>query len=98
MHSSAYASSTKTVHGLPEVAAWSRSHKFPIAYGEALDKQVLIQGRCYWSVSVYANRPERLELWHVLYVEAIGKRILIQDAVSGQAISLQKWRSKRARM
>jgi hypothetical protein len=94
MHSAGYAKSAEAVRRLPEVAAWSRLHNFPVAYGESMDKQVLIKGRCYWSVSVYANRPERMELWHVFYVEATGKQILIQDPVSGEATSLQKWRSK----
>jgi hypothetical protein len=58
-----------------------------------MDRQELLHGHCYWSVSVYANRPERLELWHVFYVEAAGKHMLIQDPVSGEAVSLRKWRS-----
>ncbi len=89
-----YAQAIESVRSLPELATWSRTHTFPVAFGESFDKQERLAGRCYWSVSVYANRPERLELWHTLYVEAEGKRLLVQDPVSGAAISLQKWRSK----
>ena len=61
-----------------------------------MDRQVLLQGRCYWSVSVYANRPERMERWRSFYVEVSGKRVLIEDPVSGDAISLTTWRTKGA--
>lgn len=93
LHASGYQRSIATVRRLPELIAWSRSHTFPIAYGESLDQQVALEGRCYWSVSVYANRPEQLELWNVFYVEPKGKRVLVQDPGSGEAISLQAWRS-----
>lgn len=89
-----YAHALESVRNLPELTAWSRTHGFPVAFGESLDKQERLDGRCYWAVSVYANRPERLELWHIFYVEADGKRLMVQDPVSGDAISLQKWRSK----
>ncbi len=95
LNSPGYAQAITSVRNLPELTAWSKSHAFPVAFGESLDKQErLDDGRCYWSVSVYANRPERLELWHIFYVEASGKRLLVQDPISGDTISLQKWRSK----
>lgn len=94
MHSAGYAQALEMVRHLPELATWSRTHGFPVVFGESMDKQQRLEGRCYWSVSVYANRPERLELWHTFYVEAEGKRLLVQDSLSGNTISLQKWRSK----
>ncbi len=95
LNSTGYAQAIASVRNLPELTAWAKSHAFPIAFGESLDKQERLDGRCYWSVSVYANRPERLELWHIFYVEANnGKRLLVQDPISGDTISLQKWRSK----
>lgn len=94
MDSAAYAQALEVVRHLPELTAWSRAHGLPVVFGESLDKQQRLEGRCYWSVSVYANRPERLELWHTFYVEAEGKRLLVQDPTSGNAISLQKWRAK----
>lgn len=94
LNSPSYTQAIETVRHLPELAVWSRSHGFPVAFGESMDKQERLDGRCYWSVSVYASRPERLELWQIFYVEAAGKRLLVQDPVSGEAISLQKWRSK----
>jgi hypothetical protein len=94
LDSAGYARTIQSVRELPELVQWSRSHRFPVAFGESIDKQLRLQGRCYWSVSVYANRPERLELWQIFYVEANGKRMLVQDPVSGVAISLQQWRSQ----
>lgn len=94
LDSAGYARSIQLVRALPELVQWSRSHRFPVVFGESIDKQLRLQGRCYWSVSVYANRPERLELWQIFYVEANGKRVLVQDPVSGAAISLEKWRSQ----
>jgi hypothetical protein len=94
LDSASYARAVQTVRALPEILTWSRSHRFPVAYGESMDKQVLLDDHCYWSVSVFANRPERLELWHIFYVGVQGKRLLVQDPVSGEAISLQKWRSR----
>lgn len=93
LHASGYQRSVATVRRLPEVVAWSRSHAMPVAYGESIDQQVALDGRCYWSVSVYANTPERLELWNVFFVEPKAKRVLVQDPESGEAISLQTWRS-----
>lgn len=94
LDSAGYARAVQTVRALPEVVTWSHSHRFPVAYGESMDKQVLLDDHCYWSVSVFANRPEQLELWHMFYVAVQGKRLLVQDPVSGEAITLQKWRSK----
>ncbi|MDO8285906.1 MAG: hypothetical protein Q7T69_12935 [Rhodoferax sp.] len=100
LDSAGYVRAIQSVRELPELVQWSRSHRFPVAFGESMDKQLRLRGRCYWSVSVYANRPERMELWQIFYVEANGKRMLVQDPVSGVAISLEKWRSQsdRSRM
>lgn len=96
-----YQRAVDTVRRLPELAAWSRSHAFPVAYGESMDQQVSLEGHCYWSVSVYASRPLQLELWNVFYVEANGKRkskvLLVQDPDSGDAVSLQQWRAQSVR-
>ena len=97
LHAAGYAHSIKSVERLPEWVAWSRSHPFPVTYGQSVDRQVLLKGRCYWSVSVYANRPERQELWRVFYVDVSGTRLLVQDIVSGNAISLKTWRTKGTR-
>lgn len=93
-NSPGYAQAIEVVRQLPKLAAWSRTQTVPIAFGESFDKQERPDGHCYWSVSVYANRPERLELWHIFYVETNGKRLMVQGPISGDTISLQKWRAK----
>ena len=95
-HSAGYRRAAEVVRNLLEVQAWAHSHKFPVAYGEPVDKQVLVDGQCYWSVTVYANRPERLELWNVFYVSVTDLHVLIEDPVDGESIPLDTWRKKNA--
>ena len=89
--SAAYVSATEVVSQLPEFRAWSNAHSFPVAFGAPMDEEVLVKGKCYWSVSVYADRPERLELWHIFYVRLSSRAVLIQDS-EGDPIPLKKWR------
>ena len=94
-NSQSYYRAMRIVQRLPELRAWSRAHGFPVAYGEFVDKQVLLAGRCYWSVTVYADRSERFELWHVFYVAVAGKRVLIDDVEPGEPIPLETWHKAR---
>jgi len=89
--SAAYVSATEVVSQLLEYRAWSSAHSFPVAFGAPMDEEILVNGKCYWSVSVYADRPERLELWHIFYVRLSSRVVLIQDS-EGDPISLKKWR------
>lgn len=61
--SAAYYRAAKKVLTLPETRTWQNSHSFPVSLLPVVDRKQLVGARCYWSVSVYANRPERLELW-----------------------------------
>jgi hypothetical protein len=90
--STAYARAADAVLALPELQAWARSLAFPVAFGTANDRQIWVHGHCDWSVSVYADRPERLELWHVFYVQPPGKIAYVQDLQSGRPIALSAWR------
>lgn len=92
--SAAYARATDAVRHLSEFRAWSKSHSFPVTFGTPNDKEVLVQGQCYWSVSVYADRPERLELWRVFFVRPPSKVAFVQDPESGSPVSLSAWRSQ----
>jgi hypothetical protein len=88
-----YFEAIRLVRNLPEIQAWSRMHSFPVAFEATADRKVFLRNRCYWSVSVYADRPERLEMWHTFYVDTSKKSLLIAD-LDGDAISLGAWRSK----
>lgn len=92
--SAAYARAADAVRHLSEFRAWSKSHSFPVAFGTPNDMEVLVQGRCYWSVSVYADRLERLELWRVFLVRSPSKVAFVQDPESGRSVSLSAWRSQ----
>ena len=92
--STAYIRATKAVSRLPEFRAWSRTHSFPIAFIAEFDRQVVVEGRCYWSVSVYANRPERLGLWNVFAVRDPGGVTYVDNPIDGTFIPLKAWRSK----
>lgn len=92
--SAAYSRAIRIVRKVPEVHTWSNSHSFPIAFGASTDKEVLLQGKCYWSVSVYADRPERFELWNVFFVHLPSKSVLVGELASGDPISLREWRKR----
>lgn len=93
--SAAYARAADAVRLLSEFRAWSKSHSFPVAFGTPNDKEVLVQGQCYWSVSVYADRPERFELWHIFLVRSPSKVAFVKDPESGTPVALSAWRSQR---
>jgi hypothetical protein len=92
--SAAYVGAAEAIRHLPEFQSWSKSHSFPVAFGTPNDKEVLVQGRCYWSVSVYSDRPERLELWNVFLVRPPSKIAFVQGLESGSPVSLGAWRSR----
>jgi hypothetical protein len=91
--SAAYIRATEVVSGLPEFQAWA-THSFPIAFNAQNDGEVVVNGRCYWSVSVYADRPERLELWHIFAVHIHGGVSYVQSTTNGAFISLKAWRTQ----
>jgi len=93
--SMAYSRASDAVRKLPEFQAWSTSHSFPVAFGAAVDKEQLIQGHCYWSVTVYANRAERTEFWYSFFVSRSTNRVVfIQDPRSGEPLALSIWRER----
>lgn len=91
-----YREAAEAVFQLPEFKVWAKSNRLPVVLGERIDKKVLFEGRCYWSVSVYANRGSQLDMWHVLLVGNQGREIYIDDG-EGETLSLDQWRKRRAR-
>ncbi len=94
--SAAYLKAADIVRSLPEFKSWSKSHNHPVVFGAPMDKEILLKGQCYWSVSVFADRKERLEPWHSFLVRASSKTTLVLDPASGEPISLVAWRTKTA--
>ena len=81
---------------LAEFQAWSAGHSFPVRFGLGPDRQRLVEGRCFWEVAVYANRPERQEAWETFYAASDTSVIYVLDAVTGAPITLKAWRDARA--
>jgi hypothetical protein len=93
--SAEYREAAEAVFQLPEFKAWSKSDPLQVVLGERVDKKVLFEGRCYWSVSVYARRGSQLDMWHVLLVGNLGREIYIDDG-EGETLSLNQWRKRQA--
>jgi hypothetical protein len=89
-----YAKATVLVIQLPEFKAWAKSHRFPVAFGESMDEKVSHNGHCYWSVSVYADRGSRLEMWNAFLVSAKGREILVEDKLGEDPMPLTQWRKR----
>ena len=90
--SSDYRVTVKVIKQLPEFRAWRKLHSFPAAFGEAVDRQHEKNGQCFWSVSVFASRPERLELWQVFLVHRSSKTVWVQPANGDPPLSIEAWR------
>ena len=82
------------VNNLPEFRRWKSEHSFPVAYGMGRDRQELIEGRCFWEVPVYADRPERFEHWETFYVAADSKTVFVFDSARGEPVTLATWRKR----
>jgi len=83
------------VSKLPELQEWKARHKFPVAYGLGGDEQQLIAGICRWVVPVFADRPERRELWNTFYVSAASRTIYVMNPATGDAQTIAEWRNER---
>jgi len=89
---------------LPEIKAWSahiekasggRAHG---AVMETSPEVRLIDGKPYHDLSFMENTPEAAHRWESFVVSQDGKRILVDDVVSGELISLEQWRKDNAPM
>lgn len=85
---------------LPELKAWSawieknsggRSHGAVIA-GDPAPRT--IGGKTYLAYSFVENEPEAAHFWQGFYVTASGDSILVEDAASGETMSVEQWREK----
>ncbi|MBB2487332.1 hypothetical protein H5407_19020 [Mitsuaria sp. WAJ17] len=89
-----YLKATRLVEQLPDFQAWTGWHRRPTAFGMPMDGQVRTGGRCYWSVSVYADEGDHLSLWNVFLVHLGSGDMLVSDVTGGEPLSLQAWRRK----
>ena len=65
-----------------------------IVFNAPADRQVVVDGGCYWSVSVFADRTERLALWNVFAVSDLSGVTFVLNAIDGEFIPLKAWRAQ----
>jgi hypothetical protein len=84
------------VERLDEFKAWRASHAFPVAFSLGETTTAQVRAECYWQVPVYADRPERFELWHIFYVSSRRDKMLVMD-LNGEPETLAAWRKESLR-
>jgi hypothetical protein len=81
------------VSRLPEVRALSRAvAPLSVAFAPFGVQRERVGGRRGFSVSVYVDRPERLELWHTFFVDARAGRVTDVEDLEGDFVPLGRWR------
>jgi hypothetical protein len=89
---------TGIVWKLPEIKAWSAyilrtSHgKIHAALMVTPEEPVEIEGKRYWTVGFFENQPEKYLRWETFLVRLDGRQILVEDATSGDNLTLEQWR------
>ena len=83
---------------LPELKAWSArlekesGGKVRGALIEYDSTPKLIDGKAYWQFSFVENGSDAAHRWESFLVAQSGDEILVDDDISGKAISLEQWR------
>ena len=89
---------------LPEIKAWSahiekasggRAHG---AVMETSPETRLVDGVASYQLSFFESTPDAAHRWESFVVTPDGKRILVDDIVTGDLISLEQWRKDSAPM
>ncbi len=88
---SEYKQAINAVRKLPEFHSWSAAHSLPVVFSEPMDREVKHKGKCFWSVTVYVNRLDRLERWQSFLASSAKGVAYVQGSTSGENISLAKW-------
>lgn len=89
---------------LPEIKAWSAHIEKASggrAHGAVMETSPdvrLIDGKPYYDLNFVENTPDAAHRWESFVVSQDGKRILVDDVVSGELISLEQWRKDNAPM
>ena len=89
---------------LPEIKAWSahiekatggRAHG---AVMETSPETRLVDGVACYQLSFFESTPDAAHRWESFVVTPDGKRILVDDIVTGDLLSLEQWRKDNAPM
>lgn len=84
------------ITSLPEARALIKSSPVPVLFqpGQALEPH---GSKCYWSIAIYENHKTHLHALHFFLVEYPKGELLAQDPMSGEFISIERWREERLR-
>lgn len=91
---------SRALMALPELKAWSlrigqrsggKAHGALIEYDPAPRK---VGGKSYWQLSFVENSLEAAELWESFLVSMTDDEILVEDPVSADLLSLERWRAQ----
>jgi hypothetical protein len=88
----------KALMALPELKAWSArlekesGGKVRGALIEYDAAPKVIDGKSYWQFSFVENGSDAAHRWESFLVSQSGDEILVDDDISGKAISLEQWR------
>jgi len=70
-----------------------------VAFANApFSQKVIINGRCYMSITVHENHEAHTYRWHTFYVSLNGKHILVDDVTGGNPMTLNKWRLEQKKL
>ena len=85
---------------LPEIKAWAKyiekKTDGKVRAALMVDPQIpeTIAEKKYWSVGFYENQPTHMHRWQSFLVRVDGNEILVDDAVTGDYLDLERWREK----
>ena len=99
--STAYLEAETFVYTLPEVKTWKKLvYATPgrkVITIPSFGHQSFIDGKCYWSVTLFEDTPEKYNRWNEFYIRDKGKHILVDDITGGDPMTLKQWRAQQRR-
>lgn len=99
--STSYLKAETFIYTLPEVKAWRKLvYATPgrkVTTIPSFDHQSLIDGQCYWSVTLFEDTPEKYTRWNEFYIRDKDKHVLVDDITGGDPMTLKQWRAQQKR-
>jgi len=80
-NNSTYMRAVDKVTSMPMVKDWvaSLTAERRMAIGKHLDKTELVEGHCYWSISIYESDSSQLHLWKIFRVDIKTYNIFVMN-------------------
>lgn len=93
-----YQKAETKVYSLPEVMAWKtlvyKNKDRKVITIPSMDQQLMINDRCYWSVTLYEDTPTHSTRWNTFYVKTDKQAILVDGITGGDPMTLKQWRKR----